>query len=55
MALFLLLVQISLLILQIGSWVYAQKNNINMFEMWNGYPIWAFIPIVMLGIIINII
>ena len=48
----LLILQITLLGLQIGSGVYASSQGIRPTEFWGGFPVWGCVPIIALMLVI---
>ena len=52
MVLSLLVLQLTLLGLQLYAGVSARREGINVFDKWYGYVRWAPIPIVTLGMVI---
>lgn len=55
MTLLLLVLQLTLLGLQLYAGVSARREGIDVFDKWYGYAIWAPIPVLTLGVIITLI
>lgn len=48
----LLILQITLLGLQIGSGLYANSQGIRPSKFWGGFPVWGCVPIIALMFVI---